>query len=43
VTGLDTGNIIGFRVDRQSGGLTRLETHAVGSLPMWVLITDLPG
>ena len=43
VTGLDTGNIIGFRVDQQSGALTRLETHAVGSLPMWVLITELAG
>ena len=43
VTGLETGNIIGFRVDQQSGALTRLETHAVGSLPMWVLIADLPG
>jgi len=43
VTGLDTGNIIGFRVDQRSGALTRLETHAVGSLPMWVLITELAG
>ena len=43
VTGLDSGNLIGFRVNQQSGALTRLETHAVGSLPMWVLIADLPG
>jgi 6-phosphogluconolactonase len=43
VTGLDTGNIIGFRVGQQSGPLTRLETHAVRSLPMWVLITELTG
>ncbi len=43
VTGLDSGNLIGFRVDQQSGALTRLETHAVGSLPMWVLIADLRG
>ena len=43
VTGLDTGNIIGFRVDQRSGALTRLETHAVGSLPMWVLITEFAG
>jgi 6-phosphogluconolactonase len=43
VTGLETGNIISFRVDQNSGALTRLETHAVGSLPMWVLITELPG
>ena len=43
VTGLETGNLTGFRVDQQSGALTPLETHAVGSLPMWVLITDLPG
>jgi 6-phosphogluconolactonase (cycloisomerase 2 family) len=43
VTGLDTGNIIGFRVDQQSGALARLETHAAGRLPMWVLITELAG
>ena len=43
VTGLESGNLIGFRVDQQSGALTRLESHAVGSLPMWVLIASLPG
>ena len=43
VTGLETGNIIGFRVDQQSGALFRLETHAAGRLPMWVLITELAG
>ena len=42
VTGLDTGNLITFRVDQQSGGLTRLASQPVGSLPMWVLIANLP-
>ena len=40
-TGLETGNLIGFSIDQQSGALTRLETYAVGALPMWVLITEL--
>ncbi len=35
------GNLIDFRIDQQSGALTRLETYAVGALPMWVLITRL--
>lgn len=39
--GLSTGNLVGFRVDQHSGALTRLETYAVGALPMWVLITRL--
>jgi 6-phosphogluconolactonase (cycloisomerase 2 family) len=39
---LDTGNLITFRVDQQSGGLTRLASQSVGSLPMWVLIANLP-
>ena len=43
VTGLETGNMTGFRVDQQTGALTRLETHALGALPMWVLIADLAG
>ena len=43
VTGLGTGNMICFRVDQTTGALTRQETYAVGALPMWVLITDLPG
>ncbi len=43
VTGLETGNMIGFRVDQITGALTRLETYAVGALPMWVLITNLAG
>ena len=43
VTGLETGNMICFRVDQTTGALTRQETYAVGALPMWVLITDLPG
>lgn len=29
--------------DQQSGALTRLETYAVGALPMWVLITSPAG
>ena len=33
--------MICFRVDQRSGTLDRLETYDVGSLPMWVLITDL--
>ncbi len=40
-TGLETGNLIGFRIDQQSGALSRLETYAVGALPMWVVITEL--
>ncbi len=43
VTGLETGNMICFRVNQSTGALTRLETYAVGALPMWVLITDLAG
>ncbi len=42
VTSLEAGDMICFRVDQQTGALTRLETYPVGSLPMWVLITDLP-
>ena len=40
-TGLETGNLIGFRIDQRNGALTRLETYAVGAVPMWVLITKL--
>ena len=42
-SGLETGNLIGFGVDQGSGTLTRMESYAVGALPMWVLITSLPG
>lgn len=42
-TGLETGNLIGFSVDQRSGTLTRLESYFVGALPMWVLMTNLPG
>ena len=41
--GLETGNLTGFRIDQRSGRLTRLETYAVGAVPMWVLITSLTG
>ena len=41
VTSLEAGNMICFRVDQRSGTLDNLETYHVGSLPMWVLITDL--
>ncbi len=41
--GLETGNLIGFSIDQRSGALTRLDTYTVGSLPMWVLITELTG
>ncbi len=41
--GLDTGNLIAFSVDQQSGTLSRLDSYAVGALPMWVLMTDLEG
>ena len=42
VTGLESGNLITFRVDQQSGGLTRLASQHLGSLPMWVSIANLP-
>ena len=29
------------RRDQRSGALTRLETYAVGALPMWVLLANL--
>ncbi|MFQ6027684.1 MAG: lactonase family protein [Dehalococcoidia bacterium] len=41
--GLETGNLIGFHVNQQTGALTRLESYVVGALPMWVLITRLEG
>ena len=41
--GLETGNLVGFSIDQRSGRLTRLETYAVGAVPMWVLITRLAG
>ena len=40
--GLETGNLIGFRLDQRSGTLARLESYPVGALPMWVLMTTLP-
>ncbi len=39
--GLDTGNLTAFRIDQATGTLSELKTHAVGSVPMWVLITEL--
>lgn len=39
--GLDSGQLAAFRIDRDSGALTRLATYAVGAGPMWVLVVEL--
>ena len=39
--GSATGRLASYSIDSQTGGLTPLETYAVGERPMWVLTTTL--
>ena len=41
--GQDSGQMAIFRVDQDSGALTRAETVPLGSGPCWISITELPG
>ena len=41
--GQDSGQMAIFRVDQDSGVLTRAETVPLGSGPCWISITELPG
>ena len=41
VAGLDSGRLASYRIDRQRGELTPLETYEGGRRPMWVLLADL--
>jgi 6-phosphogluconolactonase (cycloisomerase 2 family) len=37
--GLDSGKLLSFRVNRDTGELKPLETYTVGKGPWWILIT----
>ena len=39
--GQGSGNLAAYRIDQQTGALTHLETYAVGSTVMWVMILRL--
>ena len=39
--GLESGNVALYEIDQETGGLTHVETYAVGDEPMWVLVADV--
>jgi 6-phosphogluconolactonase len=41
--GAESNRLAAYRVNRETGELTPLETYAVGKRPMWVLMTSLGG
>ena len=41
--GSTSNRLASYRVNRETGALTPLETYAVGKRPMWVLITRVGG
>jgi len=41
--GSQSGRLASYRINGETGGLTPLETYAVGQRPMWVLMTSLGG
>jgi 6-phosphogluconolactonase len=42
-TGSASNRLASYRVNRETGALTPLETYTVGKRPMWVLMTRLGG
>ena len=40
--GEGSGKVAAYRIDRDSGGLTRLTTQQVGPRPWWVLAVEMP-
>ena len=43
VAGLDSGRLATYKVHKDNGELSPLETYEAGNRPMWVLMTKLPG
>ena len=41
--GQESGRMVSFNVNSDSGKLTPLETYQLGNAPVWVSITELPG
>lgn len=41
--GLESGRLVSYRINEDSGGLEPLETYTVGKAPLWVLITRSAG
>jgi 6-phosphogluconolactonase len=41
--GFETGRLTCYRIDQQDGTLTELDSYQAGNVPMWVLITKIPG
>ena len=41
VGGLDTGNLLGFRIDQELGTLTQVAKYEVGNTPMWVIVIEV--
>lgn len=39
--GLETGRLVAYRIDGESGGLRPITTYPLGTRPMWVLALDL--
>ena len=39
--GSASGRLASYRIDADTGTLTRLQTYDVGERPMWVLVTSL--
>lgn len=37
-----SGSIVGYRIDRESGRLTRIATHPAGNRPRWMVIAEQP-
>ena len=42
VAGLDTGTLVTYKVDQESGTLDKTASYEVGKVPMWVSIIELP-
>jgi 6-phosphogluconolactonase len=40
--GESSGKLAAYRIDRETGKLTRLTTYEVGKMPWWVLAVELP-
>jgi 6-phosphogluconolactonase len=41
VGSLVSGNLVCYRVDKQSGALSPMETYSIGERPMWILPLNL--
>ena len=40
-SGLESGRLASYRINRDSGALEPLEVYDIGQAPMWVLIIDV--